>query len=391
MNELQRGIIHLIRACLTGQSANIPEDFDWIGACKIGGRHSIMPMLYYGARASHAAMPADVEQALRSATLKSAYVDQNQLRELSDIAARFQSAGVDFLPLKGTILKHKYPQTEVRLMSDADILIRTEQYPVIRPIMEELGYIELVESDHELVWDKKGALHLELHKRLVPSYNEDYYAYFGDGWKLAQKAEGTRYILRDEDHFIYLFTHYAKHYRAGGIGIRHLTDLYVFLQDLPDLDLAYMEGELAKLHLLDFYRNSMHTVDVWFRGEPATAISDFLTDRIFDSGSYGTKKAKTLASGAKLAAASGTERVRGRQTWLLLFPPARDMEQAYPVLKKWKILLPFLWVWRWFRVLLFKRSAIKQKKEAMELLTAENIADYQSQLDFVGLHFEFKE
>ena len=33
-----------------------------------------------------------------------------------------------------------YPKTEMRVMSDADILIRTEQYDKIRPIMVELGY-----------------------------------------------------------------------------------------------------------------------------------------------------------------------------------------------------------------------------------------------------------
>ena len=68
-------------------------------------------------------------------------------------------------------------------MVDADVLVKTEQYPKIKNIMSSLGYCETKESDHEYIWDKKGFFHLELHKRLIPSNNEDYYSYYGDGWK----------------------------------------------------------------------------------------------------------------------------------------------------------------------------------------------------------------
>ncbi len=391
MNTLQRGILDLVKACLTEQPARLPEDFDWTGACHLGNRHSILPMLYYGAVISGADMPADAYGRLRSATLKSAYIDQNQLRELETLQARFQAEGIAFLPLKGTVLKHLYPHTEVRMMADADILIRVEQYGAIRPILEELGYKELVESDHELIWDKKGALHLELHKRLIPSYNKDYYSYFGDGWKLARPAEGTRYQLREEDAFVYNFTHYAKHYRDGGIGIRHLTDLHMSLQAAPHMDLAYVERELETLGLLTFYRNSVQTLRVWFQGAEDTAMSDFLTDRIFHSGSYGTARNHTLSVGAKAATSVKTEKVRGKKLRQLLFPPARALEQNYPVVKRWRILLPFVWCCRGVKVLLFKRDALKSNKQSIDLLTAANISDYQQQLQYVGLSFNFEE
>jgi len=52
--------------------------------------------------------------------------------------------------------------------------------------MADLGYEELYESDHELVWNH-DLMRIELHKRLIPSYNKDYYQYYGDGWQLAKK------------------------------------------------------------------------------------------------------------------------------------------------------------------------------------------------------------
>ena len=55
-----------------------------------------------------------------------------------------------------------------------DILIRPEQYDRIVPILEQLNFREKNETDHELVWIHDD-LYLELHKRLIPSYNKDFY------------------------------------------------------------------------------------------------------------------------------------------------------------------------------------------------------------------------
>ena len=127
--------------------------------------------------------------------------------------------------LKGTLLKEMYPKKELRAMGDADILIKTEQYDKIKPIMQGLGFEERTESDHELIW-RKPQLLLELHKKLIPSYNKDYYAYFGDGWQLGKPNSNFphRFEMSDEDQMIYLFTHFAKHYRDAGIGIRPLPE-----------------------------------------------------------------------------------------------------------------------------------------------------------------------
>ena len=229
MQELQRGALDLVKACLTQEKAYIGSEFDWDAAYEIGRSHGILPMLYYGVVQSDIQCPAEMRNALRLETIKSAMLDQNQSREVEQIEHRFQEQGIDYLLLKGVVMKQRYLHSEVRTMGDADILIREEQYARIRPIMQELGFTEILESDHELVWDKPGSLHLELHKRLIPSYNKDFYAYYGDGWSLAHRTDSSRHEMRDEDEFIYLFTHYAKHYRDGGVGIRQVLYLILFL------------------------------------------------------------------------------------------------------------------------------------------------------------------
>ena len=198
----------------------------------------------------------------------------------------FEENGIDHMPLKGTLLKPLYPKSELRCMSDADILIKPEQYEAIRSIMLKLGYTEGLESDHEYIWKKENFFTAELHKRLIPSYNKDYYEYYGDGWQLGKIVNGYCYAMTDEDQLIYLFTHFAKHYRDSGIGIRHLIDLEIYLKKKPELDFAYIDRELQKLQLDVFYGNVLKTLKAWFEGGDEDEVTDFVTERIFGSGSY---------------------------------------------------------------------------------------------------------
>ena len=52
--------------------------------------------------------------------------------------------------------------------------------------------------------------------------------------------------------------------------------------------------------------------------------------------------------------------------------------------------LPFVWVHRWIRVLLFRRQNIRKNFAKVDRLTAENIMNRKAELNYVGLSFNFK-
>ena len=250
--------------------------------------------------------------------------------------------------------------------------------------------MEIQEADPEMVWDKPGMLHLELHKKLIASSNKDFFAYFGDGWKLAHRTENSRYEMRAEDEFIYLFTHYAKHYRDGGVGIRQVADLFVFMQTSSELDYRYIEAELHKLRLYAFYKNTMATIAAWFEGEEETSMTTYLTDSIFCSGVFGTEDKHVLSRGVKDALNVKPEAVKWYRRKNLIFPSAEAVAKMYPVLRKCKQVLPFVWVHRWIKVLLFRRQNIRQNFAKADRLTVENIMNRKAELNYVGLSFNFK-
>ena len=391
MNNLQKDIIKLVRSALTGEKYELSEEFELQKVFEIAKRHAITTMVYYGAINCGVDTNDALMQQMFFMTCKSIAYNELQMHEIGKIFDVFDNNCIDYMPVKGTLIKKLYPKSEMRAMGDADILIKTQDYSKIKSIMLELGYDEVLESNHEFVWNKAN-VHIELHKRLIPSYNKDYYAYYGDGWRLAKLSQGTMYSMTDEDQMIYLFTHFAKHYRDAGIGIRHFVDLWVYRNAHQNLDEEYIKRELKDLQLYDFYENIISTLSAWFEDIDFDIITDFITQIIFNSGVYGTREAHILSNAVKAANSIGNSKeVKKKKFIQLVFLPYKLMCDKYPFLQKLPFLLPIMWIWRIFDAILFRREDIKLHQETLQKLTMENIDNYKQALNFVGLDFNFKE
>ena len=391
MNSLQRGVTAIIYSALTGQKMSLPEDLNFSECVKIAKRHRIEVMFYHGALNCGFEQSAPAMKELFMSACKSIVLSEQQSYAFAELLRAFDIHKIDFMPIKGIVLKGLYSNPQMRSMGDLDILIKTEQYDKIKPVMQALGYAEVGESNHELIWHRQN-IRIELHKRLIPSYNKDYYAYFGDGWQLAKKNDGTYYSMTDEDMLIFLFTHFAKHYRDGGIGLRHMTDLCVYRKSKPDLNEEYINNELKSLQLYEFYVNIINTLGVWFDGRKSDEKTDYITDFIFKSGIYGTEKAHILSEAVKMSkSVKSAKNVRIKKFFRRMFLPYKDMCDNYPFLKRIPLLLPFMWIYRLFTAVLFKGDRIKFDIQSIKLMTEENIKKYQDALNFVGLDFNFKE
>lgn len=385
------GILTLIRSSITGEALPLPEGFDVETAFPIIKSHGIVTMAYDGAVKCGISKHLPVMQQMFQLYIRQMLHSEGQLQAVQTLCDAFDANGIDHMPLKGCNMKKLYPKPELRPMGDADILIRMEQYDAIRPILEAQGYEEVVESDHELIWNSK-ALHLELHKRVIPSYNKDYYAYFGDGWLLAKPDSGNRFAMSPEDTFVYLFTHFAKHYRDGGIGLRHVTDLWVYRRAVPVLDETYIRTELDKLQLAEFFENTLRLMDVWFRDGSPDEKTDFMAAFIFGSGNWGQQENHDLSAGVKDSREAGSaEKGRRKHMLRLVFPPLSGMQQSFPVLKKAPVLLPAFWGYRGVRAVLFRQENIRRQQEKLRTVTPEKINSYRQALNYVGLDFHFKE
>ncbi len=389
MNQIQQGILTLLRSAVTEEILPLPEGFDMEQALPLIRGHHMSTLAYDGAARCGVRLTDPAMRRLFQAYGKILLIHERQMGEVSRIFAAFAENGIDYMPLKGCKLKALYPKPELRIMGDADILIRMEQYDRIKPIMLSLGFAEKDETDHELIW-QKDSLFLELHKRLIPSYNADFYAYFGEGWQLAKRQEGTRYAMTPEDEMVYLFTHFAKHYRDGGIGCRHVLDLWVYLRANPELDQAYVAKKLALLGISEFYGNIRRLICMWFEGGESDEKLDFLSEFIFTSGSWGAMESRALSRAVR-DSRYALPGFKGKllYIWQILFPGVDMLKSKYTILKKAPWMLPLVWLIRPFYKLLFERKSLKRHELNLGAITPEAMQTRQKLLNYVGLDYNF--
>ncbi len=388
MNVTYQGILILLRSAITGEKLSLPEGFDLTAAYGDIRRHQLVPLAYEGALRCGVPANQPVMARLRDGYCQCLMRMTGQIQAVDRVLRAFEKEGIDYLPLKGCNLYNLYPKPELRIMADADVLIREVQREKILPVMKALGFRESEESDHELNW-QSDALYMELHKRVVPTYDEDYYAYFGDGWDRARHTSGCRYDLSPEDAYIYLFTHFAKHYRDGGVGVRQALDLWVYRRANPQLDTAYISNELKSLCLDRFHENMVCLLMYWFQDGEGNETSEFLGEFIFKSGVWGDVQSHYLAQEAKVQKNASSFAAGKLKSILRVIFPSREYAQVtYPILRKWPILLPGVWVVIWLRTLLFRRDALKRRKQQFASVTGETLDAYRRSMIFVGMEPE---
>lgn len=392
MNQFQFNMLQLIKCAISEEKQPVDPIEDWNILFEYGVKQKVLPLIYYGIHIAGIQIPQPYDKQFLAAATKFLMQNQLQIQEKTKILEAFNEQNIRYIVLKGAELKDYYPKPELRPMGDIDIQVDVSRYDTVRSIMLGLGFEEGRESDHELIWNKKNCV-VELHKRLIPSYNDDYYRYFGDGWDWAHPArEGSNvYCFSPEDNFVYLFAHFSKHYRDAGIGLLHLIDLYVF-QKTYILNEKYVKNSLEQLGLWKFYGNIQKTLDVCFKNTEPQPITDHILDVIFGAGAYGTKQAQTISVAVKK-----TKHVKNQKMVPLVllrkrvFMPYKEMCRRHKVLIKAPVLLPVLWVYRVFSVCFFHRNRLHDEINKLKLSDGQTVQQYYKDLQLVGLDFDFSE
>ena len=291
--------------------------------------------------------------------------------------------------LKGSRMKSLYPRPELRIMGDADVLIRMEQYDAIEKIMQELGYQKGIGAEHELVW-KNPSLYLELHKCPLPANNPDLYAWFGDGWRHAARCEGSRWFMSPEDETVYMFAHFAKHFRNGGIGLRHIVDLWVWLRANPNLDDSYIQNAFNQLGIREFCVHIHRLIKHWFECGEVDAKLEAIGEYIFASGNWGTAEMRTLGW-ATLVEKDRAHQARGKLAYLLrkIFPHMHKLRKEYPVLQKAPWLLPLILIYRPFYKVFSEHKSLAWEFRKAKMVNRQNLDQRQQFLHSVGLDYNW--
>ena len=384
---LREDFTNILKSAITGEKYSLSKDINIEELFDMADKHSVIPLAFEGAFNCGLKLNDPGMMKLFNGYCSFLSVNERQMFAFNNICEAFNKKGIDFMPLKGCNMKSLYPKPELRVMGDADILIKEEQYDEIEKVMNDIGFKFEFEGDHDYAWDSHN-LHVELHYRLLVNYNSNYEMFFGNGWKLASKSDGHRFCMKPEDEFIYMFCHFFKHYINAGIGCRHVVDLWVYLRNHKDMNYIYTEETLSKLGLGDFYKSVIKLINVWFGDEKADNITEVMTEFIMNCGSWGNVENMNVVSIIK---ASDDSRIKGRIKVVMekLFLPFDGMKHKYKILGKHPVLLPVMWIHRAY-VLLFKKGRnVSYYTSQIKNICKGDVDSFGYHLETVGIDLSF--
>jgi hypothetical protein len=360
INQQEKNFIALLaQAVVPGYGAVLTEpSFPEILA--LAEKHAVTSLLYPALK-KQLPFGDPILSGLKKQSFGAATRESVQSKELSAIYAACQKAEIPILPLKGCVIKALYPYPELRFMSDADLLIPEEKASQMRELMENLGHTyRKVDAGDTDVYLSPLSMNYEIHLNLEgEGFSQETRSFTRSLLEIAHPTQNNPYLLElpPEEHYIYVLCHFIKHFIYGGVGVRQLTDLFICYHNW-NLDLNKVDALLQRMELTAFHKTLQELWDYWFCGGACTELSEELGSYILHSGVFGNEEQR---AGDRLLAKSQ------EQNYVLarLFPSYSVMKGYFPILKKLPFLLPFAWIWRVIRAVLFRRQKLNTELQAM--------------------------
>lgn len=362
MNPIWEYTIKLIRFVLNGDVPELPENIDFEQLFAFGRSHGVENMLYVGLRDLNINVPKETMQKFKTAYEMQIMIEATQALEFKNLSDAFCKAEIDFLPLKGIVIRDLYPMPDYRKSNDIDILIRPGDETEVHALMIENGY-ELIERDHvnlHLEYKKPPFLLVEIHLRMVETDNRAY-NFFSNIWSMAVPSAEPKhmYIMEDECFYTFIIAHLCKHIRNGGAGIKFIADIWILLKHFK-YDEQKLEQILKKANIAQFETWTRDLTYWWFgNGEPNDRNVYTLSSFIAESGSYGTLELnKRIHAGEVAGNIHSRVLYRCNRLWHSTFLSYNAMKVQYPFIEKYRVLYPVTWFMRILRMLTKEKRSV---------------------------------
>lgn len=360
MNELERNFMGTLRAFVQNSTPERPDPAHMERLLELGGIHSTLGILCYVWMSSPGLVEPGLRGQLRLRCMHEIATYTRRVETARRLAEALDKEGIDFLLLKGFVVRGYYPVPELRSFGDVDIIIHKEDRQRSDALMQSLGFRRVEDWEPSYTYVRGGDT-IELHSRVIGfdvSDKADFVGYFSNIWQHARPARVVAlphaYELKPEFHFLYLLTHIAKHISRSGAGVRMYLDLAFFIRHFGDsLDWDWVVQELEKLRLTDFANVALAAVERWFGVEcpfPLAGVADEVledfTEFTLSGGVYGYVGRDHGEMFLKQQNRNEADVSRFRTLLYHAFPPVRILVNKYAWLEKYPWLLPVAWIRR---------------------------------------------
>ena len=350
MTDVQKCFIAIIKDVVIG--GGLPEDFEICDLKELYRLAEIQDMAHiiaYGLK-KHNLIDLDTElwkQCYNKQYSLAQYRVANLEYEYERVCKVLEEAEIDYLPLKGAVIRPLYPEPWMRVSCDIDILVHEEDLQKAENVLiNKLGYtLEHKDSKyghHDHIKSQNGFI-IEMHFSLTDR-NVKARVFSDDVWNRVELFNGTRhqYVMNNSMFYLFHILHAAIHFKEGGCGIKAVLDTF-FINHKLDINSNNCKEILEKSDLHKFALILECISEKWF-SDSYTDRYDTVEEYILSGGVYGSEN-HYAAWQAETNGKSLSYYVKRT------FPKYEFMRQRYSELDNKPFLLPYFWIKRIYSAL----------------------------------------
>ena len=283
----------------------------------------------------------------RNRMLQAVYRYARQDYEYQQLCSVLEEANVQYIPLKGTILRPYYPEAWMRTCCDTDILIHKEDLEKAQSLIQnKLHYVERRVSPHDVSLISPSNELFELHFAIIEDFVLPKAREIMDHiWDYAVPVEGKpyQYALPDDLFYYYHMLHMAKHVANGGCSIRFFLDTWILNHKVPH-NRQEREAFLEKGYRLTFAKAAENLSECWFGDGKPDENTAYFAQYILRGGNFGT-----LTNRVALRRTREGGKIKFLMTRIIL--PYDLIKYYFPILQEKKWLTPWYQIVRWWNLL----------------------------------------
>lgn len=379
-------ITYLLKCAVNSETPEVPiYPINWDIVFDLAKKHKIISTLYFAI----IKLPEEYKNTIThidtyiSIYKKNIIFDTNRSYELERLQLAFQTSKIDYILLKGSVLKNYYPDTAMRHMNDIDILFRGTDSKTVDTIFSNLGYKVIHRGAKDTAYiNPLNHTTVEMHHTLIDAGYTDWCQYLKNIWNQCTHKD-YEYKMPLEDFYIYHIIHMAKHFKNGGIGLTHILDIHVMVKNFTSMNAEYINAELFKLGLHQFNNAMASLAEYWFGSHNYKDFSveelKLIASYILSGGAFGSKKQQE----ANTVVARGDKKLSLRKK---IFPDITTMTNYYGAfLNKHKYLLPLFWI-KLNCTRLFHFKAKKNSLQCISSVSESRISTTKEIMELCGLN-----
>lgn len=351
-------LIHLIYCAVHDeQPLEKPEEVSFYNVLHLGKIHEVANIAYLSVERLEKKPPQEIYDEWKGFYYLSAQRDTRQWLTREKIVNTLHENGIRTLEAQGTVTKRLYPSSELRMMSDIDIIIDFENLEKAMTLMKSLGYEisqkQPVEFDARIEDSELIEFHTDFFTEYMYNRKERYSGAVSSPFEYASAAEDDFLSFELSDTYYYLFTvlHTIAHFETMGCGIRRVLDLYYLKKALNGkVDKDVIKGVIDGNDLRKSYDALFALEEYWFENKtPSFDLSETVHDVIL-SGNHGTDAIFTR-NNLRKDELSGVKFPKLKRIVKFVFPDKEYVYLGYPVCRERGYSTVRCWLYRIFATL----------------------------------------